>query len=335
MGNSAVKCLVTGVAGFIGSHLAERLLGEGHQVVGIDSLTEAYEVSLKEENLEQLRSFSSFQFVRADLLQCDLEEVLGEVEVVYHLAAQAGVRSSWGGEFELYIKRNILATQRLLESCRDKQVKKFVFASSSSVYGEQQVYPTPEGALPRPLSPYGVSKLAAEHLCSLYWKNFGIPCVSLRYFTVYGPRQRPDMAFHRFMKALWSGAPIVVFGDGTQSRDFTYVSDIVDATLKAALLGVPGKVYNVGGGSNATLREVLILLEELTGVTPKIVWNKMERGDVMHTMADLALSHKDLHYRPTVKLREGLKNQWEWMCQWLERKNQSPCKDPEARRASF
>ena len=318
-----MRCFITGVAGFIGSHLAERLLAEGHEVVGMDSLTEAYDVSLKEENLDQLRSFGSFQFLRGDLVQEDLEKVLEGVDVVYHLAAQAGVRSSWGEEFELYIKRNILATQRLLESCRNKPLERFVFASSSSVYGEQKIYPTPEGSLPRPLSPYGVSKLAAEHLCSLYWRNFGIPCVSLRYFTVYGPRQRPDMAFHRFMKALWRGAPIVIFGDGTQSRDFTYVSDIVDATLKAATLGTPGAIYNVGGGSNATLKEVLRLLEEITGLSPRIVWKKREKGDVMHTMADLTLSRKDLHYEPKVDLREGLERQWQWMCHWLEKRKKA------------
>lgn len=312
-----MRCLVTGVAGFIGSHLAERLIAHGHHVVGLDSFTEAYEETLKEANIAGIRSVEGFQLIRGDLAEVDLEAGLKGVEAVFHLAAQAGVRSSWGREFHLYLHRNVLATQRLLEACRSKPIKKLVYASSSSVYGDQSRYPTPETATPKPVSPYGVTKLAAEHLCFLYWKNFAVPCVSLRYFTVYGPRQRPDMAFHRFMGAIWEGTPIVVYGDGTQSRDFTYVSDVVEANLRALEAGRPGEVYNVGGGSTSTLRDVLGILERVTGRSPVITWESPERGDVMHTRADLTKAREELGYGAEVGLEEGLAHQWEWMKGWM------------------
>lgn len=312
-----MRCLVTGVAGFIGSHLAERLIADGHHVVGLDSFTEAYDEALKEANIAGIRSRVGFDLIRGDLAEVDLEAALEGVEAVFHLAAQAGVRSSWGGEFHLYLHRNVLVTQRLLEACRSKPIKKLVYASSSSVYGDQSQYPTPETATPRPVSPYGVTKLAAEHLCFLYWKNFSVPCVSLRYFTVYGPRQRPDMAFHRFMRAIWEGTPLVVYGDGTQSRDFTYVSDVVKANLMALEAGRPGEVYNVGGGSTSTLRDVLDILERITGRSPVMTWESPERGDVMHTRADLNKAREELGYGAEVGLEEGLALQWEWMKGWM------------------
>lgn len=314
-----MRCLVTGVAGFIGSHLAQRLVSEGNHVVGIDSFTEAYDPALKEANVAELRTHRGFELIRGDLAEVDLDAVLEGVEAVFHLAAQAGVRSSWGKEFHLYLHRNVLATQRLLEACRERPLERLVYASSSSVYGDQPEYPSSEKATPSPLSPYGVTKLAAEHLCVLYWKNYRVPTVSLRYFTVYGPRQRPDMAFHRFLRALWSAAPLVVYGDGLQSRDFTYVSDIVDANLRAVGAGKPGEVYNVGGGSRATLREVLALLERITGRRPFVSWERPQRGDVMHTMADLTRARQELGYEPKVGLAEGLARQWEWITGWLER----------------
>jgi UDP-glucose 4-epimerase len=313
-----MKCLVTGAAGFIGSHLAEGLLDRGHQVVGVDSFTEAYDPGLKEANTRSLRVRNGFRMVRGDLVEVDLEELLEGVDVVFHLAAQAGVRSSWGGEFYLYLHRNVLATQRLLEACKNRALHRFVYASSSSVYGDQFSYPTSEEVLPSPMSPYGVTKLAAEHLCRLYWKNHQVPCVSLRYFTVYGPRQRPDMAFHRFMRAAWTGEPLVLFGDGRQSRDFTYVADVVRANMRAAERGEAGKVYNIGGGSRATVLEVLEVLEKVTGRRAPVRWEPAQRGDVRHTWADLTRASRDLEYEPEVSLPEGLRMEWEWVIELLE-----------------
>lgn len=308
-----MKCMVTGVAGFIGSHLAERLLQEGFEVVGVDAFTDAYDPAFKEENIQQLVQSPQFRLIRGDLLGLDLDRLLEGVEVVFHQAAQAGVRSSWGGEFHHYVARNVTATQRLLEACKDRLLRKFVYASSSSVYGETELYPTPEEALPRPVSPYGVTKLAAEHLCVLYWKNYGVPTVSLRYFTVYGPRQRPDMAFHRFIAALHRGDPIPLYGDGEQSRDFTYISDVVEANLLAVRRGHSGEVYNIGGGARATLREVLGLLEEITGEHLQIQYREVQRGDVRHTRAELSKSREELGYAPKVPLVEGLRMQVEWI----------------------
>jgi nucleoside-diphosphate-sugar epimerase len=299
--------------------MAQRLLGEGHWVVGVDCFTRSYDPALKKANVAELMQNDRFELVQGDLVQMDLHGILDGVDLVFHMAAQAGVRSSWGKEFEFYLHHNVLATQRLLEACRDKQPARLVYASSSSVYGDQREYPSSEEATPRPVSPYGVTKLAAEHLCVLYWKSYKVPSVSLRYFTVYGPRQRPDMAFHRFLKAIWSNVPLVIYGDGRQSRDFTYVSDIVDANLRAAEAGRPGKVYNIGGGARASLREVLGILEKITGRRPQVSWERREMGDVLHTMADLTLASREIGYRPTVGLEEGLARQWDWMRCWLEK----------------
>ncbi len=319
-----MRCLVTGVAGFIGSHMAQRLLEQGHEVIGVDCFTRAYDLAFKQANVGELKKYKGFQLVRGDLAQMQLLQLLEGVEVVFHMAAQAGVRSSWGEEFQLYLNHNVLSTQRLLEACRGMRIWRLVYASSSSVYGDQSAYPSSEEVVPRPVSPYGVTKLAAEHLCVLYWKSYKVPSVSLRYFTVYGPRQRPDMAFHRFLKAIGSKTPLTIYGDGNQSRDFTYVSDIVDANLRAAEAGQPGKVYNIGGGARATLREVLAILEEVTGTVPLVSWEKPEPGDVRHTMADLTLAKQELGYQPKVALREGLARQWAWMCEWLQKDSGLP-----------
>lgn len=319
-----MRCLVTGVAGFIGSHMAQRLLEQGHEVIGVDCFTRAYDLAFKQANVGELKKYKGFQLVRGDLAQMQLLQLLEGVEVVFHMAAQAGVRSSWGEEFQLYLNHNVLSTQRLLEACREMRIWRLVYASSSSVYGDQSAYPSSEEVVPRPVSPYGVTKLAAEHLCVLYWKSYKVPSVSLRYFTVYGPRQRPDMAFHRFLKAIGSKTPLTIYGDGNQSRDFTYVSDIVDANLRAAEAGQPGKVYNIGGGARATLREVLAILEEVTGTVPLVSWEKPEPGDVRHTMADLTLARQELGYQPKVALREGLARQWAWMCEWLQKDSGLP-----------
>ena len=307
-----MRVVVTGVAGFIGSHLSERLLAAGHEVVGIDCFTDYYERSRKEQNLETSRSSDRFRFAAADLVDADLAPLLDGAAVVYHLAGQPGVRPSWGSQFDRYVRDNVIATQRLLEALKEAPIKRFVFAGSSSVYGDAERFPTKETALPRPVSPYGVTKLAAEHLTHLYTRNFGIPAVSVRYFTVYGPRQRPDMAFSRFMQAMTDGADIEVFGDGEQTREFTYVSDAVDGTIKASTADVVGQIFNLGGGSRVTVNKVLATLEEISGLSVRRQNLPAARGDPRHTGASINLARERLGWEPRVSLREGLAQQWEW-----------------------
>jgi UDP-glucose 4-epimerase len=247
--------LVTGVAGFIGSHLAEELLHRGYSVVGIDCFTDYYPREIKETNLANLMVNENFKFIKADLLDVNFKDL--NVDYIFHMAAQPGVRASWGKSFQVYVKDNILVTQKLLEDFLDSEIKKFVFASSSSVYGDVAELPIREDALPKPISPYGVTKLAAENLCHLYWKNYGIPIVSLRYFTVYGPRQRPDMAIHKFVKAMLEDKEIVIYGDGNQTRDFTYISDAVEGTILAAKSNLEGEVFNIGGGSRTSVNQII------------------------------------------------------------------------------
>jgi len=306
------RVVVTGAAGFIGSHLCERLLALGHQVVGIDSFTDYYERSRKEENLVGFRAHPDFTFEELDLVDADLRPVLSGARVVYHLAGQPGVRPSWGEQFDRYVRDNILATQRLLESLKETPIDRLVFAGSSSVYGDAEMFPTKESALPRPVSPYGVTKLAAEHLALLYAKNFGLPVVSVRLFTVYGPRQRPDMAFSRFMEALVDGDAIEVFGDGEQTREFTYVSDAVDGTIKAATADVVGQVFNLGGGSRVTVNRVLATLEDISRIKARRKTLPAAPGDPRHTGASINLARERFGWEPRVSLREGLTKQWEW-----------------------
>lgn len=303
---------MTGAAGFIGSHLCERLLADGHDVIGIDCFTDYYERRHKEENLKAALASPKFSFVEADLVEADLGRTLQEARVVFHLAGQPGVRPSWGGHFDRYVRDNIVATQRLLEAVKDLPLERLVFASSSSVYGDAEMFPTKETALPRPVSPYGVTKLAAEHLALLYAKTFGVPAVSVRYFTVYGPRQRPDMGFSRFMQALSDGNEIEVFGDGEQTREFTYVSDAVDGTVKAAGADVIGQVFNLGGGSRVTINRVLATLEDISRI--KLHRHNMPAaaGDPRHTGASINLARERLGWEPRVSLREGLTRQWQW-----------------------
>jgi UDP-glucose 4-epimerase len=306
------RVVVTGAAGFIGSHLCDRLLALGHRVVGIDSLTDYYEPILKVRNLESLRAHPHFTFEELDLVKADLRSVLRGANVIYHLAGRPGVRRSWGDQFDRYVRDNLLATQRLLESLQDTPIDRLVFAGSSSVYGEAEMFPTKESALPRPVSPYGVTKLAAEHLALLYTKNFGLPVVSVRYFTVYGPRQRPDMAFSRFMQAIVDGAPIEIYGDGEQTREFTYVSDAVEGTIQAASADVVGQVVNLGGGSRVTVNQVLATLEDLSGTRARRKILPAAPGDPTHTGASIDLARDRLGWEPQVSLREGLTRQWEW-----------------------
>ena len=312
MTSQSRRVVVTGAAGFIGSHLCERLLAQGHQVVGIDSFTDFYERARKEENLEDSRGHANFTFEELDLVDADLRPVLRGANVVYHLAGQPGVRPSWGEQFGRYVRDNVLATQRLLETLKEMPVERLVFAGSSSVYGDAEMFPTKESALPQPVSPYGVTKLAAEHLALLYAKNFGLPAVSVRYFTVYGPRQRPDMAFARFMEALVAGDAIEVFGDGEQTREFTYVSDAVEGTIKAATADVVGQVFNLGGGSRVTVNRVLATLEDISGLKARRKTLPAAPGDPRHTGASINLARERLGWEPRVSLREGLTKQWEW-----------------------
>lgn len=306
-----MRCLVTGAAGFVGSHLSERLVALGHEVIGVDRFSDYYPRHYKDANLSRLIENSRFHLKENDLASCDMTALLEGCEVVFHQAAQAGVRASWGKTFESYVQDNVLATQRVLEACRGhKTVRKVVYASSSSVYGDTLDLPMRETSNTHPHSPYGVTKLAAEHLCELYRRNFGLATASLRYFTVYGPRQRPDMAFHKFIEATLDGRSIPVFGDGEQTRDFTFIADIVEANVNAGLTEAKG-VFNVGGGSRVTLNEVLGVIGEFAG-TVRIDRRPVEAGDVAHTWADTSAAQKAFGYAPKVSLREGLAQQVAW-----------------------
>jgi nucleoside-diphosphate-sugar epimerase len=308
-----MRALVTGVAGFVGSHLAGRLLDGGTEVLGIDCFTDYYPRPLKEANLATLRGRDRFSFVETTIQAAPLDRLLDGVTHVFHLAAQAGVRKSWGRDFQIYTTNNIEATQVLLEACVGKPLARLVYASSSSVYGDAAAIPMREDAVPQPLSPYGVTKLAAEHLCHLYSANHGVPATSVRYFTVYGPRQRPDMAFNRFLRAALQGHPIPVFGDGGQTRDFTFVADAVAATVAAGERGMPGRAYNIGGGSRVSLNEVLEIIGRVTGRVLQIDRSPAQKGDMRDTYADTSLAKADLGFRPTVSLADGLAEEYRWL----------------------
>ncbi len=310
---AVTRALVTGCAGFIGSTLMEALLADGHEVVGVDCFNDNYGRPIKLRNLDRARQWDSFDFVPIDLSRGALDDLVADVEVVYHLAAEPGVRQSWGDRFETYVRNNVQATQRVLEAVRQSPRVRMVYASSSSVYGHADVFPAHEELRPRPFSPYGVTKLAAEHLCLLYAENFGLEVVCLRYFSVYGPRQRPDMAFARFCQAALSGEQITIYGDGRQIRDFTYVDDVVAATRAAAEVDEAiGNVYNVGGGSQITVRETLEILTELVGQELQVEYGVPELGDVRQTGADTARAAKTLGFAAIVSVREGLERQLDW-----------------------
>lgn len=319
LGGLLMRCLVTGAAGFVGSSLCDQLLADGHTVIGIDCFVDYYPREMKESNLSRARQSKAFTLIEGDLLTADLKSLLEGVDWIFHQAAQAGVRASWGSYFESYTKNNILATQRLLEQIRNgSPVKKVVYASSSSIYGNAESHPTPESATPRPISPYGVTKLAAEHLMVLYATEFGVPTTSLRYFTVFGPRQRPDMAFHRFIRGALTGEELTLYGDGTQSRDFTYISDIVQANIQAAERAPSGSVYNIGGGTQATINDVLAMIEEFTG--PFII-KRFDRqsGDAKHTGAETTRARAEIGFSPLVSLREGIGREVSWLRELLGR----------------
>jgi UDP-glucose 4-epimerase len=308
-----MTALVTGVGGFIGSTLAESLVESGERVIGIDSFLDYYPRPVKERNLETLSASPRFELREGPLQGIELPRLLDGCDRVFHLAAQAGVRASWGFEFGIYTDNNILATQRLLEAAVGTKLKSFVFASSSSVYGDQAPLPMIEDIPLHPVSPYGVSKLAAEKLCELYFVNHRVPTVSLRYFTVYGPRQRPDMAFHRLLKCALDGTPFHLFGDGRQTRDFTFVADAVAATLAASERGRGGAVYNIGGGSRVSMLEVIETVREVTGCDVEVVMEQKQKGDMRDTYADTSAARRELGYEPRTSLREGLQREWDWI----------------------
>jgi nucleoside-diphosphate-sugar epimerase len=314
-GREKMRCLVTGIAGFIGSHLAERLLAEGHEVIGIDCFTDFYPRVLKEQNLLGPRSWKRFSFLEVDLCHPLSPALLEGVQWIFHQAAQAGVRTSWGQHFRAYTNNNIVATQNLLElASGSSDLQRFVYASSSSIYGENHMMPLVETALPRPYSPYGVTKLAAEHLCMLYYRNLNVPTVSLRYFSVYGPRQRPDMAFARFCTALLRGEPLILHGDGRQTRDFTYVSDIVEANLLAATVPeAVGGVFNIAGGTHISLIDTLPILQNITHRSPQVLFGQKQQGDVPHTYANIQQAKQVLGYNPCIDIYQGLEREFSFI----------------------
>ncbi len=309
------KVIVTGVAGFIGSTLAETLLNQGQQVIGIDQFNDYYDPTLKRRNISSFENHPQFQLIEGDIQTLDWSSLLTDVEVVYHQAAQAGVRASWGDGFRAYTERNINATQIMLEAAKNvTTLKRFVYASTSSIYGNAETFPTSETICPQPVSPYGITKLAAERLCVLYYQNFQVPFTALRYFTVYGPRQRPDMAFHKFYKAVLEDKAIDVYGDGQQTRDFTFIRDAVAANLAAATAPeAVGEIFNVGGGSRVVLTDVLDTMERVVGQPIRRHHIDRAMGDARDTSADVSKAGLLLGYHPQVTLEEGLAYEWEWV----------------------
>jgi len=304
-----MRALVTGCAGFIGSTLTDRLLQDGYEVIGIDRFSDYYARDLKEKNIASAVKNPHFTLLEEDILEM---ERFPPVDYVFHLAAQAGVRASWGKSFDIYTHDNIQATQRLLEFYKDTKLRKFVYSSSSSVYGDVPL-PMREDQMVQPVSPYGVTKLAAEHLCFLYGKNYEVPIVSLRYFTVYGPRQRPDMGINRFVRAILKGETITIYGDGRQTRDFTYIDDAVEANLVAATSSVQGEVFNIGGGNRITVIDLVRAIEEATGKPAHSRHIGEQKGDVQDTWADTGKAEKVLGWQPKVRIRKGLGRYVEWI----------------------
>ena len=315
MNKKDFSVLITGVAGFIGSHLAEKIIQMGAFVYGIDCFTDYYPRIIKENNLSKLlnKRKSNFHFIEGSIQHMLLKPILRKVDYVFHLSAQAGVRTSWDKSFYAYTINNINATQHILEECKDIPIKKFIFASSSSVYGNVNKLPMNENDQLSPISPYGLTKLVGEKLCDLYCKTFSIPVVSLRYFTVYGPRQRPDMAFHKFMTCIILEKPIVIYGDGLQTRDFTYIDDVTNATINAAFHGNINSIYNIGGGNRIKIVDVIKLLEIITNKKIQIEFKETQKGDVKDTYADTSKAINEINYLPSVKIENGFLYHWGWL----------------------
>lgn len=308
-----MRALVTGAAGFIGSTLTDRLLAEGWNVRGADCFTPYYDPAAKLANIAHLQDVTAFELCEVDLASTELAPLIDDVDVVFHLAGQPGVRLSWSDGFHIYSETNIEVTQRLLEAVRDSPLGRFVYASSSSVYGNVDTVPTDEDHPTRPYSPYGVTKLAGEHLCSAYARNFEVPTTSVRYFTVYGPRQRPDMAFHRLIEAALDGQSFPLYGDGTQIRDFTFVDDIVEATFLAGVTNLPaGTMVNAAGGASIELRDVIELLGDVVGLPVLLDRRESQAGDVQRTGGSIERAGRLLNWSPKTDLRTGLTRQAEW-----------------------
>lgn len=307
------KCLITGVAGFIGSALAHRLLEDGYRVLGVDRFSQFYDRKVKERNIEKISGNECFELIDGNINEIDLNRITSDIDFVFHLAAQPGVLGSWGENFVLYLEDNVLATQKLLEALKDKKIKKFIYASSSSVYGEQTRFPVSEDLLPAPYSPYGVTKLAGENLVNLYWQNYKLPVISLRFFSVYGPGQRPDMAFHKFIKAIFNGEEIEIYGNGEQTRDFTYVDDVVEANILALKTDIAGESFNIGGGSRISLKKSVSIIEKEMNINAKLKFIKRQKGDVTHTGADISKAEQKLGYKPLIKIEEGLYKEVNWL----------------------
>ena len=306
--------LITGVAGFIGSSLAEKLLKDNFKVIGIDSFTNNYSTLIKEKNIENCLKYENFSLIREDLDTLDLSTYVEEAEYFFHLSAQPGVRASWGSEFMTYVKNNIIVTQKILESLKNNTtLKKFIFASSSSVYGNQSGIMNEDTSSTRPISPYGVTKLAGENLVNLYFKNYGIPTISLRYFTAYGPKQRPDMAFTRFFYSIIKEQKFTIFGNGEQTRDFTYVDDVIKATTNAAKSDHVGEILNIGGGSIFSLLQITEFMKEITKKELQIDFKKEQKGDVKHTNADISKSERLIKYKSNTDIKLGLTKQYEYI----------------------
>jgi len=303
------RFLVTGCAGFIGSHLVDRLLSEDNEVVGIDCFTDYYPEEQKLENLSHALNHERFTLIKRDIVEMD---TFPHVDYVFHMAAQPGVRASWGANFTIYTKNNVEATQRLLEFYHSKKLNGFIYSSSSSVYGDAEL-PMKEDVRPSPVSPYGVTKLAAENLCYLYWKNYAVPTVSLRYFSVYGPRQRPDMAINRFVHAMLKEREILVFGDGEQLRDFTFVNDVIDALILAAQSGIRGDVLNIGGGHTISVNALIRSVESLVGKKACVRHVEQQKGDARDTLADTTKAKRLLSWKPKTDLESGLKTYIAWV----------------------
>jgi len=299
--------VITGVAGFIGSHLAEKLLQKNFKVIGIDSFTNYYSKKIKKHNLKECLKNKNFSLIIKDLIEIDLLPIFRKSQHLFHLAAQPGVRSSWGPQFENYVKENILVTQRILEYAKAaNSFKKIIMASSSSVYGEQEGKMNEENTITKPVSPYGVTKLAAENLCRIYAENFNLPITMLRYFTVYGPRQRPDMAFMRFIIKSILKQPITIYGNGNQKRNFTYIDDVIDATISSMDVVNPGEIINIGGEVVISINKIISVLKKISDFEPIILYKPFPKGDVLRTEADISKAKRLIKFKPKTSLYDGL-----------------------------